>query len=408
MSEGGVFKEAGFLRVDRERALEKLALFAMPRGEMFLLPLVRCAVAAGAKTLTLSRQARGLEVRFDGDPFARAALADPYAALLNEDGGRASRHLAAGLLTALRTRPSRIAVESGADARRVRLVIRSLREESLEPASRGTHDTLIRIEWPLWRSWRAARAALAAARDACPLVPRGFYIEGASLKPGAPSWPEHSDFSAGEARGTLRLPARNAENSTVTFCHDGVEVETVRTWLPWAQVRAWVEDPGLRLNASQSGVVEDQRRRAALDAVTAAAREFLLEAARDLAKARPPGANAGSDWGKFAAAKDWLREACANLPREKASGDGQPVLRALWDAPVLVDVCYRPLTLAELGAAREETGAVAWSRTACPGSHPAERVAWCPDDGARALLKSCFGASLRDLTELIESLSRAP
>ncbi|MBI2363263.1 MAG: hypothetical protein HYV15_07775 [Elusimicrobia bacterium] len=405
MSERGEFKEAGSFRVDRERALEKLALFAMPRGEMFLLPLLRCAVAAGAKALALGKKARGLELRFDGEPFARAALADPYGALLNEDGARAARHLAVGLLTAFRTRPSRIVVESGADAERLRLCALSVREEALEPAPRGTHDTLIRVEWPLWRGWKAARAALAAARGAAPLVPRGFYIEGASLKPAAPDWPEHGDFAAGGARGTLRLPAAGAAKSSVTFCQDGVAVETVETWLPWAQVDAWVEDPGLRLNASQSGVVEDESRRAALDAVAAASKEFLLEAARDLAKARPPGAGAGSDWGRFARAKDWLREACGRLLVKDPGADGDdPLLRALWDAPVLLDVCYRPLTLAELHAA--DPGGAAWSRSACPGNHPPGRIAWCPDAGSRALLKARFGAGQRDMSKLIESLSR--
>ncbi|MBI5596108.1 MAG: hypothetical protein HY928_08480 [Elusimicrobia bacterium] len=403
MSEGGVFKEAGFFRVDRERALEKLALFAMPRGELFLLPLVRCAAASGAGTLSLKRSAGALELRFDGEPLARAALSDPYGALLNEDGGRPARHLAVGLLTAWRTRPARVLVESGLGAERLRLRALSVREEAVEPAAPGARDTVVRVEWPLWRSWKPARAALATARQACPMVPRGFYAEGSSLKPAAGDWPEQSDFAAGDARGTLRLPEAGASKSTVTFCLDGVAVETVQTWLPWAQVHAWVEDPGLRLNASQSGVVEDERRRAALDAVTAASKEFLLEAARDLAKARPPGSVAGSDWGRFARAKDWLREACARLlVKEPGADSADPLLSALWDAPVLLDVCYKPLTLAELRA----PGGAAWSRSACPGEHPPGRIAWCPDAGSRALLKARSGADLRDMSELIESLSR--
>ncbi|MBI4422802.1 MAG: hypothetical protein HY554_03695, partial [Elusimicrobia bacterium] len=81
--EGAVFARSGAFRVDRALALEKLSRFALARGELFLLPWLRSAVAARARRLRADG-AMSLRVAFDGDAFTREELADPYAALLQE------------------------------------------------------------------------------------------------------------------------------------------------------------------------------------------------------------------------------------------------------------------------------------------------------------------------------------
>ncbi|MBI3297159.1 MAG: hypothetical protein HYZ75_03280 [Elusimicrobia bacterium] len=404
--DGAVLKGSGSFRVDRERALEKLALFAMERGEYFLQALGRVAVASGAKTLHVMRH-KGLEVRFDGEPFGAEELKDPYAALFAERTKPRNRHLAVGLLTCLRTRPTLISLESGEGGARRRLELRSLSAETVGPATTPGGDTILRVKWPFWKSWSNGSAAIKAAEPVMALVPPGFFIEGRAALPPFPQGPERREFAADGRRGRVTLPENPTAGSVVTFCVDGVAVQTVETWLPWAQVRAWVDDPGLSLNASQSAVVEDERRRAALDAVAAAGRDLLVGAAQLLSMQRPDGSVVGKDWGLFAPLLPWLREACLSLLKFPDT-TGEALTSELRKTPILLDVCYGALSLGALEAARAADGHVAFSRSPCPGVHPPQRVAWAPDQETKDVLNRRFGADLKDVTPLIESLARLP
>ena len=395
--DGAVFKGSGSFKIDRERALLKLSQFALAKGELFLLPWVRCAAASGAKLLSAERGGGWLTVRFDGRGLAPEELKDPYGGVFDDGGDARLRHLAIGLLTCLRTDPKRILIESGEGTARRRLTVLSPREESLDPAPTDGRGTVIRVEWPFWRSWGIALPVLNNARLASPLVPPGFRFDGASPLPPPQPAGLSSEFSAGPMRGLLHLPERGITHSVVTLCVDGVAVENVKTWLPWAQVRAWVNDDGFALSASQATVVEDDRRRAAFDALAAASERFLAEAAQ---------AHKDSS-GTWEALRPWLLESAGRLLRDPADDDARPALKALWDAPLFLDAAHEPLSLRTLSVQKRRLGHVPWSRADCPGATPAERVAWCPDAAAKACLTARFGADLRDMTELIESLARA-
>lgn len=405
MSDDAVFKGAGSFRVDRQRALQKLALFSMARDEDFILALVRAAVAGGAKKLHLLKGG-GLELRFSGEPFTADELKDPYAALFSDGTTPRLRHLAVGLLTCLRTNPKLIVIESGRTGARRRLEVRSLHGEVLSEISTKGGDTIIAVRWPFGAGWTRYRAAVKRARAALAFVPEGFLIEGEQALPPPKPGPAWHLFTSGPLRGRVTLPTLGAPGSTVTFCVDGVAVQTVETWLPWAQVQAWVDDPSLTLNASQSAVVEDDRRRAVLDAVAEASRDFLSATARTLSAKRPEGALAGQDWGQFTELIPWLREACIRLLKSPETTK-EPLLGELRQAPVLLDVCYGALSLGALEAEKKAAGTVSWSQKPCPGLHPPGRVAWADDKATREFLKSHFH-DLRDLTGLVESLTRVP
>jgi hypothetical protein len=396
MSQDAVFKGSGFLCVDRERALEKLALFSMERAEDFILAWVRSAVAAGAEELNLLR-GQGLELRFDGKPFSDDELADPYAALFSGSPDPRLRHLAVGLLTCLRTNPKSIVIESGPATARQRLEVRSLREEGLSATAGDERRTLMRVRWPLGTGGMRYRASFKRARAALSSVPAGFLIEGETAAPPPPTGPAWHQFSSGSLRGRITLPAPGATGSTLTFCVQGVEVQTVDTWMPWVQSRAWVDGPDLTLNASQSAVVEDDKRRAALDAVAEAGRDLLSAAARGLSAERPEGAASGNDWGRFTELLPWLRDACTRLLKTPGALS-ELLLEELRAAPVLLDVCSGALSLGALESEFKVHGSVAWSSRPCPDARPPGRVAWAPDEATLDFLVRNFGtAHLHDL-----------
>lgn len=181
-----------------------------------------------------------------------------------------------------------------------------------------------------------------------------------------------------------------------------MEADRIQTWVPWGQVRAWVDDDAFRLDASQSAVVEDERRKAALDAVSAAAERFLARSARLLTE------RLARDREGLAGLQDWVIEASRLLLTDPASDGARPLLKALWDAPLFQDVSLEPLTLRELAAEKARHGVVGWSSRPCRSARPARRVALArPDTPAFACLKGSFAGDLRDLTPLIDSLEAA-
>ncbi len=104
----GKLVESGAFRVDRSRALDKLMRFQLPEARMYPLPWVQAAVASGATKVVITPQPTGLQFDFDGQPWTKRDLADPYRHLFDEDpDGSKTRHreLAIGVLTALRVPP---------------------------------------------------------------------------------------------------------------------------------------------------------------------------------------------------------------------------------------------------------------------------------------------------------------
>lgn len=398
MKEGAEFKGSGHFRIDRARALKTLSAFQLENGAEFLLPLARCAAAAEARSLAVKGRT-ALKATFDGTVFTRDELADPYGALFVEGSDPRRRHFAAFLLGALRTKPRDIEVVSGRPESRVRLLTSSIHEESVKPGGDDGWGTTVRVRWGPVGWFRYAAAAKSAARRAWVMTPEDFTVD--RRRPG--EHPSGSNLVRRQDAGGLRLhlaPSKDPAETEVTFCSFGVAVETIKTLLPGAQVRAWVNDDAFTLTASQSAVVEDARRQKALDAVGAAAAKFLPETARKLAEALPEGrsASGGPVWTQEARA--WFAASVTRLASEKRT-----VPTALWDAPFLIDVSGRALSLDGLRRGRPVGSGVAFSTVASKGLRPPVPVAHCPRREDRALLESVFPGSLHDATQLIESLA---
>ncbi|TBR22575.1 hypothetical protein EPO15_07740 [bacterium] len=393
MSERGEFRGAGHFRIDRTKALEKLSAFSLERGTDFLLPLARCAAAAGARRLGVSGTTV-LQAAFDGEPFARGELADPYGALFVEDAAPRRRHFASFLLGVLRTRPSEVQVVSGPAGARHRLRTSGVEREAVEPDGGRDVGTTVRVRWGPVRWLRACGPAKAAAEAAWTMTPALFTVDGA-----APSALPEARLVARSQAGdlTLRLaPPEDPAETRITFCCLGVAVETIKTLLPGVQVRAWVDDAAFALTASQAAVVEDVRRQRALDAVAAAAAGFLADTARRFAAAFPEGkpASGGPAWA--AEARAWFRAAAL-----REAEQGRPLPEPVWETPFLVDPTGRALALGTL-----RRGIPCYSTARAAGARLPQAVAYCPEKADLALLKAAFSGSVLDATQLIESLAK--
>lgn len=398
MSEDGEFRGAGHFRIDRAKALEKLSAFQLERGADFLLPLARCAAAAEARSLVVKGRT-ALKAAFDGTPFTRAELADPYGALFIEGSDPRRRHFAAFLLGALRTRPREVTVVSGPPEARFRLLTRSLDAESVEPGGGPAWGTTVLVRWGPTGWFRHAAAAKRAARRAWAMTPEGFTVDGSApgLRPSGSNLVRRRDHGGLALRLT---PPSDPAETEVVFCSYGVAVETIRTLLPGGQVRAWVNDDAFALTASQSAVVEDVRRQKALDAVGAAAAEFLPETARRLAEALPEGrlAAAGPEW--TPEARSWFAATVRRLCDEK-----RPIPTALYEAPFLIDARGCALSLAGLRRGLPPDAPASFSTVRTEHPRLLVPVAYCPRREDRALLESVFSGALHDATQLIESLA---
>lgn len=144
-----VLVETGSFRVDASLLLEKLRERQLQDPRDFILAWLRCACASGAMNIALDPADDGLSLSFDGRPFSRAALDDPYGALLDDEAEEPlrGRHFAYGLLAAQRLKPDRVEVSSGRDGARAMLVMDGLELAKEDGRPEPGEDTIIRLRW---------------------------------------------------------------------------------------------------------------------------------------------------------------------------------------------------------------------------------------------------------------------
>lgn len=336
---GGELVEEGSFRLDRSRLLEKLGAFQLKEPKEFMTPFLRCAVASGAARAELRdlNSPPGFELRFDGRPFTRKELADPYQCLLDKEKlrHRRGRQLAYGLLAALRFKPKTVTIASGSGAGRVELRVRSAREEEFVPADPG-EDTVIRVRWDRWPkefafpSARKVLSAVAAISDCAIPVTAGDWTTETPAAAG--KRPSALAFEENAVRGYLEWPwldpGCGPDKSWVRLHALGVYAETLELQLPYAQVNGMLHDEAFRLDLSQSALVHDERYERAKALVKRWARELLLRELSVQAERAPRTGKLLLDprflpywrarlkgWDAWAALQsDWLRTLKETLP----------------------------------------------------------------------------------------------
>ncbi|MFA5137659.1 MAG: hypothetical protein WC728_00385 [Elusimicrobiota bacterium] len=388
-----VWVGSGSFRIDREKALETLLRFQLPDPTQYLLCWVRTACAAGAPEIRIGVSPEGLEMRFNGEPFAYDELKDPYAALFGSSGGRSAalRHLAYGLLAALRTVPESITVASGTGKGRALLEVSSLSLDRVERVEEEAAGTVIRVIRP---KDGTVSKALGHIRGSTSMCPAEVFIRDERAAP-LRDVEEALCVSVEEdgVRALLWVPEELAARSRVELHVLGVWVDTVELELPAAQVWGRVNDDRLQLNASLTGVVRDDRYRAVVNRLPRAAERLVMGVSSRLGESLPKTARllrqdevarlvwaermtrgAGSVGGDIlhalssllsrirkpqrtpelasvdqdALAVRWLRDLCGRTLADAEQDESIPLKKTLWNAPLYLSMAGTPLTLKEL------------------------------------------------------------
>lgn len=322
---------SGSFRVDWERAFEKLQKFQLGNAEEFLVPLLRCAVAGGAKRIEAGREGDALWLGFDGQPLKRSQVQDPFAALFEADAR--GRQLAYGLLAALRLEPEWVSLESGRAGDRVRLAA------GHAPTLKSPGDaTAIAVGFkakraaPFERALNLLRGA-AGFHDGELLV-RGERVDGASF--GGTRFEYGS--GAGQVKGFQRILPDSAESLLSLYTY-GAHACDLKHKLPMpGQFRVHLRCDALNLDLSQTKVVEDAALRRTLDIVTTETWRSI----KSLAGKADPGK------------ADWLREVVVNALDGQSDMDRpQPgsLIDQLWEAPVFASKRGDKLSLARISQA---------------------------------------------------------
>lgn len=263
------------LRPELRRAMaqSRRLYFADPKA--FLRYWLRCAVLSKANAVHLTMKARSLEfraaleLRFDGTPFSVEELRFPYGGLRRDvaEASERRRHLAVGILAALRTETRMITVSSGQPPDRVRLRVRALDKYSIDHGSDERGDTTVRFHWTTsLMGPPIADYVRAITRDSA-LLEIPLYLNGIRVRR-LPDWPEGRlkdlmPIDDEELRGWIGY-ARKGRFPGVRLYRNGVFAGEA-AWRSWrSPVQAYVNDDDFNLKASFSSVSRDKRFREAV------------------------------------------------------------------------------------------------------------------------------------------------
>ena len=259
----------GSFKVDRTRALQKLQQFQLVDPDAFLLPWIRCAVASGAKDLQLLEIPGGIEMRFDGAPFTREELAEPYEAIFSAEGetGERARHFAMGLLGALRTGPAQIAVYAGRGPEAPRLIINDPEASLRELNSPPDWSTVARVRWAGLTAGRRAASILSKAREGWGPADANLMIEKIRV----------SHLPADNGRTIRRFLWKNLPACVLVPWEEGAREGRVKLYklgalaaelqIPDLPAEGRIADDSFTLSLSQAGVVHDDLVKSALQRV---------------------------------------------------------------------------------------------------------------------------------------------
>lgn len=289
--DGAQLTERGGFRVDRARALEKIRSYR--RGDVGSVWLfLRAAYASGAADAVVRCSHEGFTVEFDGEPFPESVLADPYAALFQEEGASdARRWLALGVIHAFGPGLRLVSVESGHKDARRRFSARDVGQEVVASASNEGALTVVRVKAAnaFDRHWRHPLRDLGQASvPRCLLwgkmrvdVDRGY--DSFSCVPPDDVAAEEVAWEEGPIQGRLWIPPSGESGVDIHIAGVYAGTEPFVGRIP---VVGKLEHPGLALDAALASLVLNEVLAGLLDAARTRAGELVAKvAAEHLARA---------------------------------------------------------------------------------------------------------------------------
>jgi len=426
LADAEVLGRGGF-KLDRRKAMEKLARFQLEDPHQYVLELVAAAVCAGATRIVLRNDADDLELSWDGlhpDADAVEHLFDHVFSRGRDDTARMLHHLAVGLHGARGLQPRWIrmsrpgldldltdpAAPIEAENDRTEGTFVHVRErlswavvaEALAPLADPRETALIRQRaWPCPIPIESTSGVIVGSAGSGPALPADrtlFDIEDERIvDPKAPPDPSRRDRLLWLARGEID------ERRAVALVQDGVVVDSMLVQVGALRLVGAVPASGLRLNASRSSALRDFAWRAIERALRAAAVALMAaDGARD-PTCRDAAVRALLSWpGQSAplepivhltddAGRRWSLSQLKARRRGAEGSDATPTGVLVVADAALVD--------AKLSA--PQFVLPDW-KPAADAQPPADVAALSPVDAERALLLVACGDALEDGTSLLK------
>ncbi|MBI2892734.1 MAG: hypothetical protein HYY06_04230 [Deltaproteobacteria bacterium] len=273
----------GRIKIDAQRALQKLRDHRLADPHHYVLELLRAAVASGATAVSIRNDADDFELTFDGRPFPAEVLRDLFAYALTSGGDDEAtrfRLLALGVNGALALRPRWIEIESGGH----RLRVRKSAKTDLEPSEAPTTSTRIHVREGI--GLRTLRDAVVGPAEAQVIFERSAQFPGSLTINGQPvqrplfdGWKLalRHEVESGTLGLVVAVPEEPIGTSSLHVDVLGVRVVTRGLELPALQVLAWCRDDTLRRSASGADIVDNDPATVALDQELRAQADLLLE-----------------------------------------------------------------------------------------------------------------------------------
>ncbi len=394
--------ETGTFKIDRKRTLKKLRDYQLPAGARGFLSWIRCAAASKAASIVITISKSSLRIEFDGNPFDKKELDDPYRALFSREGerGERNRHFALAMLWAWRAGVESVTILSGADQNRLKLHCESITQETLESAAPGlaettSNTTIVNLEWSMMRLSMNPVGGLTRAflAESCALVDSHVALNGEPLEPPADkAWPPYA-FRKKELRGTLSIPDDDAKRKGVVALYVwGVYAADITLKSSDFPFKGRLNDNGFKLNASLTKVVQNERLAAGLKELQSRYPDFMrhialqqLRASKEIGALLIENSRLRSEWKRvfdFDSTNDappgpatfpwhlpqskrmrvhmaarmaaWIRMATETMTIGYSRAPKGELEKTLWRVPLIYDVRGRPVSLERLQ--REDKG----------------------------------------------------
>lgn len=266
----GRLVDSGDFTIDERRAREKLQNYRLPGPHHYLLEFVKAAHLLSATRFDVEADGQSVEVEFDGRSVPVDALEQLHTAAFGADdtaNQQALRHLAIGVNAAQGYGHKGLAIETGG-ARSGRV---AFRDDEIRVESRSVSGPRMRIELDrrvqrrvLFRFLKGLFGdpkELELLRARTPYSEMRIRVNGQRLHSGMVLDGDYLEIAEFEEnrRGSIGLKAGSGIRVT-DFVRRGVVVDERRDVSPFAPFgfHAVVDDPELRTDLSQSGIVEDE------------------------------------------------------------------------------------------------------------------------------------------------------
>lgn len=360
----------GKIRVDARRAVSKLREHLLLDLDLYLIEIVRAAVAAGCRSLGVSWDADDVRLGFECPELPAERLARLLDHLTGDGGERHYRLLALGVNAALGTVPEHVDLSSVSSGRALRVRFTPEVVETGHPRveaaalPEGAPATGLvvhvrkRLGWDVVRrvvgraGHREIELLAEAHREGAPEL----ILAGRRFEPPAPVALARRVFDVPGARRAMVEILHSGETGTFELCELGFLLSSP-SWAPVIGVselpaRLTLDALELPTNASRSAVREESR--IVQDALRDGTRAFFDAASAIAARtlgSEPPAGVELSD-APHEAFEDALGDIVSGLASAARRGHALPAeARALLDLPLLSDAAGNPRAVSEFLAA---------------------------------------------------------